>query len=121
MYLTDLMAALRIEWCKARARAMRWSEEVLILREEMHRVLAFFAWHAEWWDNQAHRRTNLSPEAAEGFAAYAFKQAYIRRSMRSSFDHLWRTSWQSIEHGIGANNEILNIPTSQFITLYPEQ
>lgn len=28
-------AELRIEWCKARARAMRWSEEVLLLVEEM--------------------------------------------------------------------------------------
>jgi hypothetical protein len=30
-----LRSALRIEWCRSRARAMRWSEEVLLLREEM--------------------------------------------------------------------------------------
>ncbi|KAG1845839.1 hypothetical protein F4604DRAFT_1884248 [Suillus subluteus] len=35
---------VRIEWCKTRARALRWSEEVELLREEMRRVLQFFAW-----------------------------------------------------------------------------
>ncbi|KAG0691527.1 hypothetical protein DFH29DRAFT_1010861 [Suillus ampliporus] len=37
---------VRIEWCKSRARALRWSEEVELLREEMRRVLQFFAWQA---------------------------------------------------------------------------
>jgi hypothetical protein len=30
--------ALRIEWCKARAREMCWSEAVALLMEEMRRV-----------------------------------------------------------------------------------
>lgn len=99
---------------------MRWSEEVLILREEMRRVLAFLTWHAVWWDRQALRRTGLSPEATEGLAAYAYKQAHIRRKIHSSFDKLWRTSWTSIEHGIGANNAMLELPSSPFITSYPD-
>jgi len=37
--LICVSSALRIEWCRSRARAMRWSEEVLWLREEMRRVL----------------------------------------------------------------------------------
>lgn len=99
---------------------MRWSEEVLILREEMQRTLTFFGWHADWWDSQAHRRFDLSPEVAEGLAAYAFKQAGIRRSLRSSFDQLWRQGWHSITHGVGADNAVLNLPSSHIITRYPE-
>lgn len=84
-------AALRIQWCRGRARAMRWSEEVLLLREEMRRVLAFFRWHADWWGNLAEHGDGLSPEDREGVAAYARKQANVRRLMGRSFDHLWRT------------------------------
>ncbi|KAF7968555.1 hypothetical protein HWV62_30143 [Athelia sp. TMB] len=115
-----LQEALRIEWCKARARAMCWSEEVLLLREEMRRVLAFLAWHAVWWDLQALRHADLSPEVAEGVAAYAYKQARIRRAIRSSFDDLWTTSWKTIKHGEGVNNDILELPLSDFITSYPQ-
>ncbi|KAG2354774.1 hypothetical protein BDR07DRAFT_1545883, partial [Suillus spraguei] len=32
-----ILLALRIEWCKSRARAMRWVEEVQLLQEEMRR------------------------------------------------------------------------------------
>ncbi|KAJ3513191.1 hypothetical protein NLJ89_g3086 [Agrocybe chaxingu] len=41
--------ALRIEWCKARARAHRWQEECVLLAEEMRRVIAFFQWQCQWW------------------------------------------------------------------------
>ncbi|KAG1786540.1 uncharacterized protein HD556DRAFT_1449630 [Suillus plorans] len=46
---------IHIEWCKSRARALWWSEEVELLREEMRRVLEFFAWQAAWWDEQGKR------------------------------------------------------------------
>ncbi|KAG2105070.1 uncharacterized protein F5147DRAFT_746489 [Suillus discolor] len=39
---------VQIEWCKSRARALQWLEEVELLREEMCRVLQFFAWHGAW-------------------------------------------------------------------------
>lgn len=112
--------ALRIQWCKARARAMRWSEEVLMLREEMRRVLAFLSWHEVWWDQQALRRTDLPSEVTEGLAAYAYKQAHMRRKIRTSFDKLWRYSWASLEHGLGKDNEILELPSSHYIPTYPE-
>ncbi|KAG1840936.1 hypothetical protein DFJ58DRAFT_845206 [Suillus subalutaceus] len=41
---------MRIEWCKARACAMRWEEEVELLREEMCRIGAFLRWEAGRWD-----------------------------------------------------------------------
>jgi len=39
---------LRVEWVKSRARAARAHEEVLLLREEMRRVLEFLQWKANW-------------------------------------------------------------------------
>ncbi|KAG1814844.1 hypothetical protein EV424DRAFT_1473281 [Suillus variegatus] len=47
-----LQDSLHVEWCKARARAHRWEEEVQLLCEEMRHVLSFFEWQARWslWD-----------------------------------------------------------------------
>jgi hypothetical protein len=49
----NLITALRIEWCKARARAQRWSEEVRLLLEEMRRILEFLNWRATFWETRA--------------------------------------------------------------------
>ncbi|KAG1774895.1 hypothetical protein EV702DRAFT_1047420 [Suillus placidus] len=62
---------VHIEWCKSRARALRWSEEVELLREEMHRVLQFFTWQAAWWEDQGKRRVGECVVHAEGLQAYA--------------------------------------------------
>ncbi|KAN0079965.1 hypothetical protein V8E55_009531 [Tylopilus felleus] len=37
----NTFAAVRMEWCKARAHVMHWGEEVALLLEEMRRVLEF--------------------------------------------------------------------------------
>ncbi|KAG1903738.1 uncharacterized protein F5891DRAFT_947152 [Suillus fuscotomentosus] len=73
-----LQDSLRVEWCKARARAHRWEEEVQLLHEEMRRVIAFLDWHAGWWDTQGSRRTFSSLQAGEGALAYAQRQANLR-------------------------------------------
>ncbi|KAF8127927.1 hypothetical protein EV363DRAFT_1077516, partial [Boletus edulis] len=41
---------MRIEWCKARARAARWSEDIDLLMDEMERTLAFFQWDTARWE-----------------------------------------------------------------------
>ncbi|KAJ2912610.1 hypothetical protein MD484_g7802, partial [Candolleomyces efflorescens] len=46
----EVQAALRVEWCKTRARAHRWQEECLLLAEEMRRVKAFFRWEISTWE-----------------------------------------------------------------------
>ncbi|KAF7971367.1 hypothetical protein HWV62_21322 [Athelia sp. TMB] len=86
----DIQDILRIEWCKARARGMRWTEEILLLVEEMRRVLAYHEWHADWWDVLAFAKTGLSLAAEEGYTAYAFRQASIRRTLRNDCHLLWR-------------------------------
>ncbi|KAG1787941.1 uncharacterized protein HD556DRAFT_1538926 [Suillus plorans] len=53
---------MRIEWCKARARAMRWGEEVELLREEMCCIVAFLMWEAGRWDE---RQDGVIPTSME--------------------------------------------------------
>lgn len=88
-HLTNIFVALRVEWCKARARAHRWEEEVQLLHEEMRRIIAFLEWHADWWDAEGSRRHFSSPQAAEGAFAYAHRQARLRCNMASHFKSVW--------------------------------
>ncbi|KAJ7160358.1 hypothetical protein C8R46DRAFT_1164810 [Mycena filopes] len=70
--------AVRIEWAKARARAMQWREEVDLLEEEMRRVYQFLDWRAGWWTEQE-----------EGEAAYAKRQSGVQRRLHGLFAIEW--------------------------------
>jgi hypothetical protein len=96
---------------------MRWSEEVLLLREEMRRVLAFLDWHARWWDERRGLLTGLSSSEEEGVMAYASKQADMRRSLRSTFEHMWRSSHEFTQLGIGADSDILDLTDTNAVNL----
>ncbi|KAG2354985.1 hypothetical protein BDR07DRAFT_1381828 [Suillus spraguei] len=80
---------VRVEWCKAQARAMRWAEEVELLHEEMRHVLKFFEWQVNWWVEQGHQHTEMDIECLEGIHAYATKQASIHRVFIDHFQILW--------------------------------
>ena len=67
--------SMRSEWAQTRARMCRWKEELLIIQEEMRRVLAFFEWRSTWWLDQANRRKNLESSIKSGIVAYAHKQS----------------------------------------------
>ncbi|KAF9549373.1 hypothetical protein CPC08DRAFT_648216, partial [Agrocybe pediades] len=90
-------AALRIEWCKARARAQRWQEECLLLAEEMRRVTAYFMWEEGNWQAKARRVLTESGDqqlkrldpVSEGKYAYALRQSEIRQRMRLQCDKAW--------------------------------
>ncbi|KAG2111751.1 hypothetical protein DEU56DRAFT_935828 [Suillus clintonianus] len=71
---------MRIEWCKARARAMHWGEEVQLLQEEMRRILAFL---------RQDDATLTNAEHEDGCVAYAKRQADLRRHLASSFEARW--------------------------------
>jgi hypothetical protein len=83
--------ALRVEWCKSRSRAWRWSEEVKLLPEEMRRVLETLEWEAGKWESRGVVAEShaMSPEHAEGLWAYAHRQAAIRRRMTGKFAKQW--------------------------------
>ncbi|KAF9456838.1 hypothetical protein BDZ94DRAFT_1176782, partial [Collybia nuda] len=79
-----MQEALRIEWCRARARAHRWQEECLLLQEEMRRVKEYFAWEEQLWIGRAVMVVpGVDPLVAEGQRAYAFRQAMVRSELRS--------------------------------------
>ncbi|KAF8065986.1 hypothetical protein FPV67DRAFT_1692449 [Lyophyllum atratum] len=84
--------ALRIEWCRARARAHCWQEECLLLEEEMRRVVAFFEYEERRW----HDRSEVSyPDGMEdqtvmGMRAYCHHQAAVRRSLIDTCHESWK-------------------------------
>ncbi|KAI0029032.1 hypothetical protein K488DRAFT_57293, partial [Vararia minispora EC-137] len=66
---------LRLEWFKARSRARRHREEVVLLLEEMDRVLAFCDWEALRWQKRGSARSVDDPDLREGLSAGALKMA----------------------------------------------
>lgn len=83
---------LRLEWFKARARSMRWIEEVVLLLEEMRRVAAYCGWKANWWLERVNARPDISPELAEGLSAYAHKQASMFLDLQLRCDNDWAST-----------------------------
>ncbi|KAJ7581672.1 hypothetical protein C8J56DRAFT_1006010 [Mycena floridula] len=88
---------LRLQWLRARARANRWGEELVLLTEEMRRVCETLAWQSSWWRAQENRRTIQDPSIAEGLNAYARRQSALKDALRDHFRYLWRwnDAWRS--------------------------
>ena len=117
--------ALRVEWCKARARAHRWQEECLLLHEEMRRVLATFAWQSENWTTIARRleateltssqsfpalvQADIMTQAVvqEGKIAYAYRQAAIRYDMLKECKLRWEKCQTELLTLEGFNAEVM--------------
>ncbi|KAL1948716.1 hypothetical protein VTO73DRAFT_10522 [Trametes versicolor] len=102
----SLQESLRVEWCKARARARRWSEEVDLLLEEMRRVIVYHEWERARWSSLTGTRFGQDrPDYREGFDAYAIRQAATRRSMRDFCRQAWRHVPDWVELG-GESSEL---------------
>lgn len=71
------------------ARTERWEEEVLLLREEMRRIITSFDHKAQWWRSQATIRNISDPVLASGISGYAEKQAQLREELATDFAALW--------------------------------
>jgi hypothetical protein len=69
--------SMRVEWAKSQARKQRWEEEVLIIQEEMRRVIKYHEWRAQWWHDQGMRRKDANDATLDGIAAYAKKEAHL--------------------------------------------
>lgn len=80
---------MRAEWARMRARADRWSEEVIFLVEEMRRILQYFLWRVAWWRRQRALRPDASPDVARGLMAYSNKQASLVMALGHSFAQKW--------------------------------
>ena len=91
---------LRIEWCRTRARVMRFEEEVELLQEEMRRTLAFLQWQSAWWQDCRDESLLVSDLLqSAGTLAYAEKQTALRLALHDQFKHLWRYVEQWVRWG----------------------
>jgi len=82
---------LRAEWAKSRARATHATEEVLMLREEMRRLIEFLNWKARWWTVRQTLRLVKDPALQEGLLSYAIKQSRIQRELCNLAQGLFKT------------------------------
>ncbi|KAJ7175600.1 hypothetical protein C8R46DRAFT_890642 [Mycena filopes] len=80
--LTVILAALRVEWCKAYSRSRRWREELVLVEEEMRRTIEYGVWAKQRWIARASARTVMlgttaatTLEVAEGVKAYVLEHA----------------------------------------------
>lgn len=86
----------RSEWAKTRARAHRAKEEVMLLKEEMRRTLAFLEHRANWWRNRPIKsQVNLSKDMAEALSAYSLSQADLQDKLAAHFRKLWKAPLDS--------------------------
>ncbi|KAF9564716.1 hypothetical protein CPC08DRAFT_720776 [Agrocybe pediades] len=74
---------------KSRARAARAKEEVLLLKEEMRRVLQYLEWKSRWWRDRQTLGVDVSRDLAEGIRGYAISQAEVQESLAKHFRKLW--------------------------------
>ncbi|KAJ7840769.1 hypothetical protein B0H13DRAFT_2366052 [Mycena leptocephala] len=89
----QLHESMRIEWSRALARKMRWAEEVMLLREEMRRVLRYLTWQARSWEEKkVGREGQVSAEIQSGLVAYASHQAAFHHRLAAFFKTQWSVS-----------------------------
>lgn len=83
------MLALRSEFLRARARCLRYRENIKILLEEQRRTLVSLEKNAVIWETRATNYVHGDPILRQGAAAYASKQAAIQRLLANKFRALW--------------------------------
>ncbi|KAI0712134.1 hypothetical protein C8Q76DRAFT_693826 [Earliella scabrosa] len=106
----SLQESLRVEWCKARARAARWSEEVELLQEEMRRTITYHEWAAAQWPARVDTKFVERPDYREGANAYARRQAAVRTSLRDFCKRTWQHVPQWVCLGGADADEDENLP-----------
>lgn len=85
----EFNGTMRAEWSKARARMLRWNEELLIVQEEMRRAIVYLNWKAVWWREQSSLRVHEDETILSGISGYAHKQAAICSCMAERFAVYW--------------------------------
>ena len=82
--------SLQVEWAKVWARKQRWEEEVLLIQEEMRRVVKFHEWKSHWWRSQAGRQqSGADISILHGAKVYAEKQSYVCECLAYSCVMSW--------------------------------
>ncbi|GAW03831.1 hypothetical protein LENED_005583 [Lentinula edodes] len=92
----SLAECLRVSWCKARARALRWQEECVLLQEEMRRVRAFLEHEVNKWKLRASEASG-----DPGASAYAHRQASIHGNIKDFCIEKWTGLDAMLAGGLG--------------------
>ena len=87
---------MRVEWAQCVARADRWGEEVILLQEEMRRVVQFLEWRSRDWFTKTNLRTGTMPAVRAGLSAYAHKQGSVFHNLAIRFSQRWRSALISL-------------------------
>jgi hypothetical protein len=88
-----ILSGLRAEWAKARARALRWKEEVVLLEEEMRRSIQFCrTMVSRWKTRKEQQRSQVPLHVAEGMKAYAIEQMETEELRGNT----WAAAWMDI-------------------------
>ena len=90
----ELNKSMRAEWAKTRACMSQWNEELLLVQEEMRRVLAYHKWKASWWHTRSALRTG-DASILSGISGYANKQAAISEHIGNQCASYWLPRLQS--------------------------
>ncbi|KAJ7333272.1 hypothetical protein DFH08DRAFT_939910 [Mycena albidolilacea] len=93
--LSGFVLAIRVRWC----------EEVMLLREEMRRVLHYLAWQGAWWRAGAALRSDLTGGIVAGVQAYALKQA----DWHDRLSEFFRTKWDVPVTSVPAEEETMGL------------
>lgn len=83
--------ALRVEWARSRARALRWWEEVGLLTEEMRRSVEYCSWLSLWWEKKMTARGDVEPALAEGLRSYAHEHMLAEQQLGQKWLDQWST------------------------------
>lgn len=61
----------------------------MLVEEEMRRVIVFGHWKANWWHQQADRRSDVEDALSEGLRAYAAEHAHLERAFTEKVEKQW--------------------------------
>ena len=88
---------MHVEWAQCMAHADRWEEEVILLQEEMRRVVQYLQWRSNDWLSKVDSRVGaVSSVVHSGLSAYARKQAAVYHNLAVRFCQCWRSTLVSL-------------------------
>ena len=113
----EFNGTMLVEWSKARARMQRWNEELLIVQEEMRRVIVYLKWKEAWWHERSSLRDHVDVTILSGVSGYAHKQAatcsrmaekcavyWLPHLMEKGMKPVWEADYGHLRH-VSVNGE----------------
>ncbi|KAF8224885.1 hypothetical protein L208DRAFT_1508412 [Tricholoma matsutake] len=96
---------LQSEWAKSHACTAWAMEEVILLCEEMCRVLVFLPWKADWWLQRVECRSVSDLSLLEGLWAYAMQQSYVQTLLATHFCCIWKSPLEDVMESTQEDDE----------------